>query len=152
MITVDTRDLRNIENAVLELGEAFGPKEALASLRPSFRKMSQVILSAIVSATPSDTGELANSAKISIKRPNKRVQRSVPQGTVLISEIGYVFPARDMGKFLAIEVGNQYVSAKAPLKRSLNAQFDNAVAAFRASFQEDFNKVAERLRKKHSRR
>ena len=152
MITIDTSDLRNIERAVLDLAEAFGPKEALATLRPSFRKMSQVISSAIVANSPRDTGTLAESVKISIKRPSKKVQRSVPKGTVLISEIGYIFPREDMGKFLAIETGTEGRAAVAPLKRSLNTNFNKAVEAFRSSFQDDFNKAAERIRKKNSRR
>ena len=137
--------LRDLERNLVALAEEYGPRNAISSLRAPMRSALRPILARIEVNTPVDTGALRESARITIRQPNRRRDRGPHTNfnrNILVGLVGWQWSSgRNLwNRGLAIEFGNRTTPAQPVLRPTL----DSLGQAVADNFAEDAARAIER--------
>ena len=152
---IKVEGLKELEQALLELNKEYGPKSAGSAVRPAIRKAITPAVAALESATPRDTGKLAESIKLRIRKPTKKMIKGAgghhKESHILTATLGYEWRKPSLwNRALATEFGNSDTPQQAPLRRTLNSHSGSILETFSRELAESIEKTATRLAKKRS--
>ena len=144
--------LKELEAALHDLNEEFGPKSAGSAIRPAIKKAMAPIESAISAGTPVDSGGLQSTVTTKIGKVTKKMNYGghFSDDTILAGRSGYFWSDKPSyySQTLSIEFGTTQISAFAPLRNALDMNAEGVLNEFRSELVIAIEKTATRLAKK----
>ena len=156
---IKVEGLKELETALLKLQKEYGGNTAVQALRPAVKAAMAPLVPVVKMATPIDTGELANSAKLKIGKPTKRMTKSrhysssaYTSNIVIYGQVGWFFPkGRDFHlKAIAVEYGANGVPATYALRGALEGSEAAIVNRFKNTLGPAIEKKAAAAAKKRN--
>ncbi|QCO57441.1 hypothetical protein EOK75_17150 (plasmid) [Pseudorhodobacter turbinis] len=144
--------MAELEQALLALGDEYGPKAGVQALRPAVRAAVDPIKSIIETTTPRDSGQLAASTKIRIGKPTKKMLASehFHENMVLVGRVGWTWSGAPSlwHQALAVEFGTTEMSGSATLRNALDMNAEEMINNFGRTLGPAIEKKAKQLHKK----
>lgn len=149
-LSFQVEGLRALERNLVDLAEQYGPRNAISALRAPMRAALRPVLTRIEANTPVDTGTLRESARISIRQPNRRRDRGPHTNfsrNILVGLVGWQW-SRGMNlwnRALATEFGNRVTPAQPVLRPTLDGLGQSIADNFAEDAARAIERTADRL-------
>ena len=151
-VVMKVEGLKELEKALTELNEEFGGKSAPQAIRPAIRKAMAPLVPKLQAATPEDTGALKQSAKLSVRTPNKKMasqSEHYNNTTILAGQVGWFWKKPSLwSRALAVEYGTQDRAGKFILTQLFEQNNSEMLKTFKAELGPAIEKKAAQLHKK----
>ncbi|MBQ2262716.1 MAG: hypothetical protein II336_15260 [Loktanella sp.] len=149
---MEVKGFRELEKALLELSDEFGPKAGVQAMRPAVRAAVRPIEATIAANTPQDFGSLANSTRARIGKPNRAMLRSdhFHSDMIIAARVGWTWSSKRSlwNQALAMEFGNTKVSGSSTLRNAFDLHRDQMIKDFAGTLGPAILKKAKALNKK----
>lgn len=152
-ITVRVTGLREMEQALRDLGEEYSPRGARRALNIPMRNAMRIVSEEIMARTPIDTGRLAETTAVMSTPPTREWLRSNPD-SVWTARAGWFWtsPARYWFQALAVEYGTSRQTGNSVLRTALQSNIDNVIRTFSSELGPQIERRAEQLARNRLRR
>lgn len=151
-LTFKVEGLKELEAALIELADEYGPKKAVQSMRPAVKAATDPVEQAIRSSTPADTGNLAASTRTRIGKPTGKMLRSVHfhKDMVIAARVGWTWSGENRlwNQALAVEFGTAQQSGNAVLWSAIQQHSEQMAKTFGETLGPAIEKKAASLNKR----
>tara|TARA_R110000787_G_scaffold2708_7_gene10488 strand:- start:866 stop:1348 length:483 start_codon:yes stop_codon:yes gene_type:complete len=144
--------LKDLEKALLALNKEYSGKAAAQALRPAIKAAVAPLETPIRNATPIDSGDLRDSTKVKVGKPNKKMASSeyYTKDTVIYGQVGWFWKGSPSlwHQALAVEFGTRDNPAQSILRDTFDANSDEMLNKFKSTLGPAIEKKAKALAKK----
>ncbi len=152
---IKVEGLKELEKALRELGKEFGnPKYAVQAMRPAVKAAMKPVEEKIEENTPVDSGGLKESVTTKIGKATRKLKKSehVNEDAIIVGRSGWFWSSEQSlyNQALAVEFGNERVSAQSPLRNAFDEENTAMLQRFKNSLGPAIEKKGKALNKKRN--
>ena len=155
MFDVEIVGLRQLERNLNQLADQYGPRNAASAYRAAMRRTLNPIRDEIKANTPIDTGGLAESTKINISAPTRRLRRNPElKNVVFIGSVGWIWRSPTFTRFhqaVNVEFGNIYRQPRRVLRDAFETLQRSVNTDFVPTLTREIERTATRLARRQER-
>ena len=152
--TIKVEGLKELEKNLLALQKEYGGKAAPQAMRPAIKAAIAPLKGTVEGNTPVDTGDLRDSAKVSIVKPTKKMLSESDhynRDTIIVGRAGWFWRDKSLWqKALAVEFGTRKMAAQSVLRNTFEMNTGAMVSRFKNTLGPAIEKKAKALNKKRN--
>lgn len=145
-VDFQVQGLAGLERNILDLAEAYGPRNARVAFNIPMRNAFRIVEDTIRSTTPVDTGRLRETVDLQSTTAN-RFERADSPNAIWAVRAGWFWTSPSTFSFqaLAVEYGTRFQPAERTLRRALEGNAGAVLNQFSRTLGANIERTADRL-------
>lgn len=148
-ISMRVEGLRDLERSLIALQEEYGGRAATQALRPAVRAAMSPLVDDVIQGTPTDTGALAESTKLRIGKPSRKMvghSHHYSSAAVIYGAVGWHWRSPSLWRqALAVEYGTNDTPPHYTLRNAFEGKEQEIIDRFTRSLGPAIEKKAGQL-------